>query len=279
MTMNRQPAGIPTGGQFAASARERSAVSVDNTPAAEPYGLGQPWNADADKRRDLELGLAAQLAGLDWAKSDLHALGGRIYTSVGMYRGFPVEEIAVDDDLDSLPALTEARERCAAALSAYDRDHPGAGDAERGSVGYEAVLPVIEAVQERGYTPGGFTAPPPPIADAEADAADSDAPPTKHEVADAKSYLDSLSMPRAMYRGDWERINGGHGPTVAQYRGELRARGEAHAEISLARAEYQRLLAAWEASDKTQDDDAVRCGNCGFWYDQFEGRRPQCGVY
>jgi hypothetical protein len=62
-----------------------------------------------------------------------------------------------------------------------------------------------------------------------------------------------------MYRADWVRINRGRGPTVAQARAEAQYRGEAGSEIARARAEYERLNSAWQASDKTQDDDAIRC--------------------
>jgi len=134
---------------------------------------------------------------------------------------------------------------------------------------------VINAVQERRYVPSGFES----SRDATAPPTDSDAelPPTKGEVEAAKRHLDSLSMPRPMYRGEAVRINGGRGPTVAQSRADAQSRGEARSEIARARAEYERLNSAWQASDKTQDDDAIRCENCGAWFTQYHGRCPECG--
>lgn len=106
-----------------------------------------------------------------------------------------------------------------------------------------------------------------------------DYPPTRREVDDAKAYLDSLSVPRKNYRSDWERINGGSGPTVAQVRGEANAIGESRSRRAEAQRDYDRLLAAWEASDKSQDDDdgSVRCEFCGEWYDEDQDYCTECG--
>lgn len=102
-------------------------------------------------------------------------------------------------------------------------------------------------------------------------------PATRHQVDAAKAFLDSLPGPsRPMYRGDWERINGGSGPTLGQVRDEANSRGESRSDRAQAQANYDRLLASWEASDKTQDADQVRCVNCGFWYDQYDGKCPEC---
>lgn len=104
-------------------------------------------------------------------------------------------------------------------------------------------------------------------------------PPTRREVDDAKAYLDSLTVPRPMYRPDWERVNGGGGPTVAQVRNEANALGESRSRRAEAQRDYDRLLAAWEASDKSQDeqDGSVRCEFCGEWYDDEYNYCTECG--
>lgn len=108
------------------------------------------------------------------------------------------------------------------------------------------------------------------------DANEYEYPPTRFDVEEAKARLDSFTMTRPMYRGDWERINGGSGPTVAQARAEAEDRGSIVSMIADARADYERMLAAWEASDKSQDDDVYRCDYCGDWYDSNDGDCP-CG--
>lgn len=102
--------------------------------------------------------------------------------------------------------------------------------------------------------------------------------PNRHDVESARQRMNSfVPSVRPMYRSDWERINGGHGPTLQQSRQETRARSEAHREIVTARAEYHRIRAADEASDKTQDDRMVKCMNCGTTFDELDGECPTCG--
>ena len=170
--------------------------------------------------------------------SDPRQLSRRVFEGIALCRGLPQEETDA--------AVEEAVERGDDALYRWDERWPGGAPDRRGKQVYEAVLLVINAVQERRYVSSGFES----SRDATAPPTDDDAelPPTKGEVEAAKRHLDSLSMPRPMYRGDWVRINGGRGPTVAQARAEAQFRGEARSEIARARAEYERLNSAWEAT-------------------------------
>lgn len=268
----RVPAGVPSGGQFAATQHAEADIALDAEQSADlpPHGHDHPWNADEARRFGLEVELAGQLAATEWGRSDSRQLAWRIYSGVAMYRGLPVEEYA-----DGSPAALEATERGDDALWAYDQEHPSATPEQRARAAYHAVLGVVEDQQHRRYKPTVFTSRRPADADLALD--DGELPPTKHDVAAAKAYLDSLAPVRPMYRGDWERINGGRGPTVAQHRAHMADVGSSRSERARAQAEYDRLRTAWEASDKTQDDDAIHCGNCGFWYGMYEGRCPECG--
>ena len=103
--------------------------------------------------------------------------------------------------------------------------------------------------------------------------------PTKYDVEDARRRLAALGPAvRPMYRPDWERINGGRGPTVQQARDETRHRGETNQGIRAARGEYERLRDAYEASDKTQDLGLIPCESCGFRFSELDGTCPQCGT-
>ncbi len=79
-------------------------------------------------------------------------------------------------------------------------------------------------------------------------------PPTQQEVDQAREYMEALGsqVPRPMYRGDWERVNGGSGPTLGQVRGEAEYRRRRTSEYEQARAEYERLRDAYEASHREE---------------------------
>lgn len=110
-------------------------------------------------------------------------------------------------------------------------------------------------------------------------------PPTLLDVQAAKERMESLgSTVRPMYRGDWERrTGGGRGPTVAESRSETAYRSEANSEIRAARAAYEEVLAAYEASggsgDTAKNLDTVSCSNCGHRFDPHDGDCPECGRY
>lgn len=106
-------------------------------------------------------------------------------------------------------------------------------------------------------------------------------PPTKHEVDAAERYMTSLAPRRPMYRGDWQRVNGGTGPTLGQHLSDLAGRNSERDAYQAARDEWQRMHAAWEASDKSQDEAGpeYRCGYCGEWFYTHDGRCPACGNY
>lgn len=114
-------------------------------PAAlkEPYGADAYWNSNPD-RLALEAELAQQLAGMPWA-SDYRQLARRLYTQIAIYRGIP------SDAADK--AECEATERGDFAVWLVN-DHPSSD--VRGQAVYDAVRPIIEAVQERRYTDSGF---------------------------------------------------------------------------------------------------------------------------
>lgn len=198
-------------------------------PAAleKPYGADAYWNSNPD-RLALESGFAQQLAGMPWA-SDTRQLARRTYAQIAIYRGIP--SVAADE------AEREATEKGDYAVWLVD-DDPSPD--VRGEEVYGAVLPIIEAVQESRYTDSGFVSSrrsvPAPVET-----------PTLADVGAAKRRYESLEPIRPLFRPDWERRNGGRGPTVQQFRDEQDIRHERDAEIAAARAEWKRLEAAYEA--------------------------------
>jgi len=81
-------------------------------------------------------------------------------------------------------------------------------------------------------------------------------------------------MARPMYRQDW----GGRTPTVDQQRAANDSRDDSRDLLRQARADYERLSAAYDASDKSQDANLVHC-RCGASYDGAERFNcPECGA-
>lgn len=197
------------GGQFAPKARSEQA-RLD-----APYGDGHPWNQDAEQRERLEVELAGQIATVPHFVADPRACAARIFQIVAVYRGVPSEvaEAATPD-----------------AVAAASRGGPS------GEGMYRAMLPVIDAAQAREYAPK-------PQPDRIPDV------PTLGEVEAAKAYLDALEPVRQMYRPDWERRNGGYGPTVAQVRTHAHERSLQDDRIRAAKVEYDRLKAAYDAAN------------------------------
>lgn len=199
-------------------------------PAAleKPYGADAYWNSNPD-RLALESGFAQQLAGMPWA-SDTRQLAQRVYNQIAIYRGIP------SDAADK--AEREATERGDFAVWLV-KDDPSPD--VRGQAVYAAVLPIIEAVQEHRYADSGFVSSrrsvPAPVGS-----------PTLADVDAARRRYESLEPIRPMFRPDWERRNGGRGPTVQQLRDEQAARQERDSEINAARAEWKRLEAAYQAA-------------------------------
>ncbi len=102
-------------------------------------------------------------------------------------------------------------------------------------------------------------------------------PPTRWDVEEAEARWMSLGRaPRPRYRGDWERANGGSGPTAGQVRAEASALREDRSLRDDLRLEYEKLRDAWQASDKSQDDRTVRCENCGAFHDRDDVKCPEC---
>ena len=84
---------------------------------------------------------------------------------------------------------------------------------------------------------------------------DDEFPPTAADVEEARLLMEFLGSRRRtpMYRGDWERVNHGSGPTLGQVRQEAASRNTQMSAYEEARTYYEKLLALWEASDKNQD--------------------------
>lgn len=82
-------------------------------------------------------------------------------------------------------------------------------------------------------------------------------PPTAADVEEARRLMELVGSRRRspMYRGDWERVNHGSGPTLGQVRQEAASRNKQVSDYQEAKARYEKLLALWEASDKRQDSD------------------------
>jgi hypothetical protein len=120
---------------------------------------------------------------------------------------------------------------------------------------------------------------PPPAGAPDFDDDWDDFPPTKREVDEAEELMNALRPSRPMYRGDWERVNGGYGVTAGQHNAYQASRNNESDRYRAAVAEYERMRAAWEASDKRQDIGStdVRCDHCGEWFDEYDGRCPHCG--
>lgn len=82
---------------------------------------------------------------------------------------------------------------------------------------------------------------------------DDEWPPTAEEVEDARRLMEAIGsrQVRPRDRRDWERANGGYGPTVGQVRAEAQDRADRRSAYEDARDHYEHLKAAYEASNPT----------------------------
>ena len=72
--------------------------------------------------------------------------------------------------------------------------------------------------------------------------------PTRDDVEAARKYASAFAPIRPMYRGDWERVTGGRGPTVAQHRAHIKSLHASRAAYKEHHDRFEKLRAAYNAA-------------------------------